>query len=79
MLNVCRRGAVVRFIARLSASNAGTSTRAAVDKIISPEDVRFRTDMSDRMTVPVLLAGQGLYRFLVDRRQLNHDLASDRC
>jgi predicted aspartyl protease len=42
---------------------AGTSE---IDKSTQTEDVRFRTDLSDRMTVPVRLSGTGPYRFLVD-------------
>lgn len=37
-----------------------------VDKVGQTEDVRFRTEAYDRMTVPVLLSGTGPYRFLVD-------------
>lgn len=37
-----------------------------VDKTSQTEDVRFRTEAYDRMTVPVRLSGTGPYRFLVD-------------
>src|SRR5437763_15420569 len=39
---------------------------AEIDKTTQTEDVRFKSDASDRMTVPVLLSGSGPYRFLVD-------------
>jgi predicted aspartyl protease len=58
-----------------------TSTAVAVDKKTLTEDVRFRTDISDRMTVPVLLSGRGPYRFLVDtganRTTISRQIASD--
>jgi predicted aspartyl protease len=37
-----------------------------IDKTTQTEDVRFRNDFQDRMTVPVRLSGAGPYRFLVD-------------
>ena len=37
-----------------------------VDKVTQTEDVRFKNDLADRMTVPVKLSGSGPYRFLVD-------------
>jgi len=57
------------FVSSPAAVNAqapATSTAVAVEKTTHTEDVRFRTDISDRMTVPVLLSGRGPYRFLVD-------------
>jgi predicted aspartyl protease len=42
------------------------STAAEVDKTTQTEDVRFKTDLSERLTVPVRLSGSGPYRFLVD-------------
>lgn len=39
---------------------------AEVDKTTQTEDVRFRTERYDRMTVPVRLSGTGPYQFLVD-------------
>jgi len=39
---------------------------AQIDKTTQTEDVRFRNEDNDRMTVPVRLAGEGPYRFLVD-------------
>ena len=39
---------------------------AGVDNNTQTEDVRFRTDSGDRMTVPVRLSGMGPYRFLID-------------
>jgi predicted aspartyl protease len=42
------------------------STAAEIDKTTQTEDVRFKTDLSERLTVPVRLSGTGPYRFLVD-------------
>ena len=42
------------------------SGAAEVDKTTQTEDVRFRTELYNRMTVPVRLSGNGPYRFLVD-------------
>ncbi|HET7709051.1 MAG TPA: retroviral-like aspartic protease family protein [Sphingomicrobium sp.] len=39
---------------------------AAIDSTTQAEDVKFRDDGAERMTVPVQLSGQGPYRFLVD-------------
>jgi len=39
---------------------------ALVDKTTQTEDVSFKNDVADRMTVPVRLSGSGPYRFLVD-------------
>jgi predicted aspartyl protease len=52
---------------------------AAVDNKTQTEDVRFRNEYYDRMTVPVRLGGGGPYRFLVDtgsnRTTLSRQLA----
>ena len=37
-----------------------------VDKTTQTQDVQFKTEPDDRMTVPVKLSGNGPYRFLVD-------------
>ena len=37
-----------------------------IDKTTQTEDVRFKNDREDRMTVPVRLGGAGPYQFLVD-------------
>lgn len=52
----------------LSAQTAAPANTGAagIDKTSQTEDVRFRTESYDRMTVPVLLSGTGPYRFLVD-------------
>lgn len=67
--------------ATVNAQTPATSTAVAVDKKTLTEDVRFRTDISDRMTVPVLLSGRGPYRFLVDtganRTTISRQIASD--
>src|SRR4051812_37263384 len=57
--------------ASLSAQTRTTELKAvggadAVDKTTQTEDVRFKTAVDDRMTVPVLLSGTGPFRFLVD-------------
>jgi predicted aspartyl protease len=39
---------------------------AGMDKTTQTEDVRFRNEYYDRMTVPVSVQGTGPYRFLVD-------------
>lgn len=57
-----------------------TGEPAAVDKTTQTEDVRFRDDRYERMTVPVLLSGTGPYRFLVDtgadRTAISRELAA---
>jgi predicted aspartyl protease len=59
---------------------APSGTAASVDKTTQTEDVRFRTELYDRMTVPVSLSGAGPYRFLVDtganRTAISRQLAS---
>ncbi len=51
-----------------------------VDKTSQTEDVRFRTERNDRLTVPVRLSGTGPYRFLVDtgsdRTAVSRELAT---
>jgi predicted aspartyl protease len=51
-----------------------------VDKTTQTEDVRFRNDFFQRMTVPVRVSGTGPYRFLVDtgadRTAISRELAS---
>ena len=37
-----------------------------IDKTTQTQDVRFKNELDDRMTVPVKLSGNGPYRFLVD-------------
>ncbi len=39
---------------------------AEIDKSTQTEDIGFKSDSTERMTVPVLLSGRGPYRFLVD-------------
>lgn len=57
----------------------GAGTAAQVDKTTQTQDVRFRNDQHDRMTVPVTLSGTGPYRFLVDtganRTAISRELA----
>jgi len=38
----------------------------SIDRTTQTEDVRFKTDQTERMTVPVTVAGSGPFRFLVD-------------
>jgi len=51
----------------------------AIDKTTQTQDVRFKTDLDNRMTVPVKLSGSGPYRFLVDtgadRTAISRELA----
>ena len=51
-----------------------------VDKTTQTEDVHFRADVYQRMTVPVRVSGTGPYRFLVDtgadRTAISRELAS---
>ncbi len=51
-----------------------------IDKSTQTEDVRFKNETNDRMTVPVTLGGRGPYRFLVDtgadRTAISRELAS---
>ena len=57
-----------------------TREQGAVDKTTQTEDVRFRDDRYERMTVPVRLSGTGPYRFLVDtgadRTAISRELAA---
>jgi predicted aspartyl protease len=50
-----------------------------IDSTTQTEDVRFKTERNDRMTVPVRLSGTGPYRFLVDtgsdRTAISRELA----
>jgi predicted aspartyl protease len=52
---------------------------ASVDKTTQTEELKFRNDASQRMTVPVRLSGTGPYRFLVDtgadRTAISRELA----
>ena len=54
-------------------------TPGPVDKSTQTEDVRFRNDLFQRMTVPVIVSGTGPYRFLVDtgadRTAISRELA----
>ena len=56
------------------------SGNTPVDKTTQTEDVKFRNEYYERMTVPVLLGGAGPYRFLVDtgadRTAISRQLAS---
>jgi predicted aspartyl protease len=55
-------------------------TPGPVDRTTQTEDVRFRTDFFERMTVPVIVSGTGPYRFLVDtgadRTAISRELAA---
>lgn len=54
---------------------------AEVDNRTQTEDIRFRSEAYDRMTVPVRLSGTGPYRFLVDtgadRTAISRQLAAE--
>lgn len=56
------------------------SQRQAVDETTQADDIRFRKDDNDRMTVPVHLSGSGPFRFLVDtgasRTAISSELAA---
>jgi predicted aspartyl protease len=69
----------------LSAQPATTKLEAVsqpgvIDKTSQTEDVHFRNERYERMTVPVRLSGTGPYRFLVDtgadRTAISRELAS---
>ena len=71
--------------ASLSAQTRTTKLEAVsgipnVDQSTQTEDIRFKSDQSDRMTVPVTLGGKGPYRFLVDtgadRTAISRELAN---
>src|SRR4051794_34560067 len=51
-----------------------------IDKTTQTQDVQFRNEHDDRMTVPVRLSGAGPYRFLVDtgadRTAISRELVS---
>jgi predicted aspartyl protease len=55
-------------------------TAGPIDKTTQTEDVHFRADVYQRMTVPVRVSGTGPYRFLVDtgadRTAISRELAS---
>jgi len=57
-----------------------TVSAATVDNTTQTEDVKFRNERYDRMTVPVLLSGSGPYHFLVDtgadRTAISRDIAA---
>jgi predicted aspartyl protease len=66
------------------AQNPATAPGAApgasgVDEVTQTQDVTFRTEHDDRMTVPVRVSGSGPYRFLVDtgadRTAISRELA----
>jgi len=56
------------------------STASGIDRTSQTEDVKFRNERHDRMTVPVLLSGTGPYEFLVDtgadRTAISRELAA---
>ena len=66
--------AVLTFLSAASAAWAQPATTQLdsvagvpeIDKATQTQDVKFRNEHDDRMTVPVRLSGAGPYRFLVD-------------
>lgn len=71
--------------ASLSAQTRTTSLETVkgipnVDQTTQTEDIKFKSDLFERMTVPVTLGGRGPYRFLVDtgadRTAISRELAS---
>lgn len=73
-------GASVGFAQPRTTELETVSERTEVDRTTQTEDVKFRNDDHDRMTVPVRLSGTGPYRFLVDtgadRTAISHELAA---
>jgi len=68
---ICVALAAILATSGLSAQTRTTTLEAVsgipdVDKTTQTEDVKFKSDIAQRMTVPVLLGGSGPYRFLVD-------------
>jgi predicted aspartyl protease len=69
----------------LAHAQTGTTASSAVpaapgvDNVTQTEDVKFRNEHDDRMTVQVLVSGSGPYRFLVDtgadRSAISRELA----
>lgn len=57
--------AVLAMLPLCSAARADP-TPAPVDSTTQADDVAFKDDASERMTVPVLLSGSGPFRFMVD-------------
>ena len=53
------------------------SQQPEVDDTTQADDVRFRKDINDRMTVPVHLSGSGPFRFLVDTGASRTAISSD--
>src|SRR6185369_14566967 len=54
-------------LAQTPATAPGAAPGASgVDEVTQTQDVTFRTEHDDRMTVPVRVSGSGPYRFLVD-------------
>jgi predicted aspartyl protease len=84
-----RPSVIAALIALATSPAAGAQTQttaveavsgpAQIDKTTQTEDIGFKKDLNDRMTVPVLLSGRGPYRFLVDtgadRTAISRDLA----
>jgi predicted aspartyl protease len=77
--------AVAAMSAPLSAQTVTTKLDAVsgvpeIDKATQTEDVRFRNDRENRMTVPVRFSGAGPYQFLVDtgadRTAVSHALVA---
>ena len=70
--------ALAQVLAAPSAPAVGTAK--AVDKTDQTEDIRFRNELYNRMTVPVRLSGAGPFRFIVDtganRTAISSELAS---
>jgi predicted aspartyl protease len=67
-------------LAQAQPAPAAPEAASSVDKSSQTEDVKFRTEIYERMTVPVRLSGMGPYRFMVDtganRTAVSRQLAS---
>jgi predicted aspartyl protease len=79
-------GVTLASSASLSAQTSTTRLDAVsglqdIDKKTQTEDVRFKNEHDDRLTVPVHLSGAGPYRFIVDtgadRSAVSRELASN--
>ena len=73
-------GASVAAAQPVSVQQSQATAAGVVDRTSQTEDVKFRNDIYERMTVPVRLSGTGPYRFLVDtgadRTAVSRELAT---
>jgi len=80
LLTIAAAGAATPLLAQSNVTvfDSVTGTNP-IDSTTQTEDIAFKNDGAERMTVPVVLSGQGPYRFLVDtgadRTALSTELA----